>query len=154
MGASLKAGRPGGGRRGRARRHAPMAEINVTPFVDVMLVLLIIFMVTAPMLATGLPVDLPSSKGGKPLEQPKTEPITVTVTKDGKVYLGKEDKVSYTPQELAAKVREIAKATNDTDPLIIVAGDQGANYGVAYQVLGNLSEAGFKKLSLKGTPQK
>ena len=82
-------GRPGGGRRNRARRHTPMHEINVTPFVDVMLVLLIVFMVTAPLLLSGLPVDLPSVKGqGLNVNQ---EQLTLTLDREGRVFLGSSE---------------------------------------------------------------
>src|SRR5882672_790022 len=78
--------RPGGGRRGRARKHAPMSEINVTPFVDVMLVLLIIFMVTAPMLTSGVPIELPETKGQQ--LQTNKEPVTISVDKSGMKVIG------------------------------------------------------------------
>ena len=78
-------GRPGGGRRGRARKHTPMHEINVTPFVDVMLVLLIIFMVTAPLLTVGVPIELPETKGQQ--LQTNKEPVTISVQGDGKVFI-------------------------------------------------------------------
>src|SRR6185436_16080575 len=87
MAASVQSsGRPSGGRRGRARRHVVMHDINVTPFVDVMLVLLIVFMVTAPLLLSGLPVDLPAAKG-QSLNLNK-DPLTVTVDRSGKIFLG------------------------------------------------------------------
>src|SRR6187401_2341824 len=77
--------RPGGGRRGRARKHAPMHEINVTPFVDVMLVLLIIFMVTAPLLASGVPIELPDSRANALDQQP--DQVTIAVDRDGYIYI-------------------------------------------------------------------
>src|SRR5262245_33837169 len=107
MGASLPtSGRPGGGRRSRARRHSPMHEINVTPFVDVMLVLLIVFMVTAPLLLSGLPVDLPSVKG-QSLNVNK-ELLTMTLDREGRVYLGSSEEPIGLDQ-LAAKLKAIAK---------------------------------------------
>ena len=81
--------RPGGGRRSRARKHTPMHEINVTPFVDVMLVLLIIFMVTAPMLTSGVPIELPETKGQQ--LQTNKEPVTISVDKSGKLFIGETE---------------------------------------------------------------
>src|ERR1700754_2307594 len=101
MGASLPQQRPGGGRRGRARKHTPMHEINVTPFVDVMLVLLIVFMVTAPLLLSGLPVDLPSVKG-QSLNMSK-EQLTVTLDREGRIYIGSQEEAVDTDQ-LTAKL--------------------------------------------------
>ena len=107
MGVSLPTGgRPGGGRRSRARKHTPMHEINVTPFVDVMLVLLIVFMVTAPLLLSGLPVDLPVVKGES--LNTSTEPLTVTLDREGRVYLGSaEEPIEI--EALIAKLKAIAK---------------------------------------------
>ena len=99
MGASIKNG--GGGRR-RRTRHAPMAEINVTPFVDVMLVLLIIFMVTAPLMATGIPLDLPNA-AAKQIDTPKKEPLLVSISRDGKIYLGTQDKEPIALADLRKK---------------------------------------------------
>ncbi len=149
MGASIKqqASRPSGGRRGRARRHAPMAEINVTPFVDVMLVLLIIFMVAAPMLTAGVPLELPQAKG-KSLDAQNKEPIVLSVTKDGQVFLGTEDKVAIKLEEIGPKLQAIVKASGQTDPPIFVRGDKQAVYGLATQVMARIQQAGFKKLSL------
>src|SRR5262245_63890611 len=100
--------RPSGGRRGRARRHTPMHEINVTPFVDVMLVLLIIFMVTAPLLTVGVPIELPESKGQQ--LQTNKEPLTISVQRDGKVYI-QETEVRL--DEIVPKLRAIAKGGYD-----------------------------------------
>jgi biopolymer transport protein TolR len=148
MGGSIKqSGRPSGGRRGRARKHAPMAEINVTPFVDVMLVLLIIFMVTAPLLTAGVPLDLPQAKG-KAIDAQNKEPIVLSITKDGQIFLGQEDKVAVTLDEIGPKLQAITKNTGDTDPPIFVRGDKNAVYGVATQVMARIQAAGFKKLSL------
>ena len=100
MGISLNTGgRPGGGRRSRSRRHSPMHEINVTPFVDVMLVLLIVFMVAAPLLTSGVPLELPETKGQQ--LQANKEPLTISVQKDGKVYIQETlvqfDEIAETP---------------------------------------------------------
>jgi biopolymer transport protein TolR len=107
MGGSVGAGRPSGGKRGRARRHAPMAEINVTPFVDVMLVLLVIFMVTAPLLTAGVPLDLPQAKG-KAIDAQNKEPITLSITKDGKVFFGQEENTPVTLEEIGPRLQAIS----------------------------------------------
>ena len=140
MGASVKVG--GGGRgRGRRGRHAPMSEINVTPMVDVMLVLLIIFMVAAPLLQVGIPVDLPEAKGQQ-IPTPKQELLAVTVKLDGDVYIG-ETQVGL--DDLATKLKAIAK--NGYDETIFVRGDRGVSYGVVMKVMGRINDGGFKKLS-------
>ena len=148
MGASLK-GSAQSGRRGRRRRHAPMSEINVTPFVDVMLVLLIIFMVAAPMMTSGVQIELPSAKG-KPLDAPKTEPLVVSVNKKGEVFLGEEKDKPMPIVELPAKLTAIAKGRGGTatDEAIYVRGDKSVEYGFVARVLSELKNAGFRKLSL------
>jgi biopolymer transport protein TolR len=146
MGASLAGG--GGrkrGRRGRGRS-APMAEINVTPMVDVMLVLLIIFMVSAPMLTAGVPIDLPQTKG-KALDQPKEPPLVVSVGQGGEVFIG-ENKEAVPLEQLADKLSAIAKTRKPGDDAIYVRGDKATDYGVVMKVMGRLSAAGFRKLSL------
>ena len=148
MGASIKQqGRPTGGRRGRARRHQAMAEINVTPFVDVMLVLLVIFMVTAPLLTAGVPLDLPEAKG-RAIDAQNKEPIVLSITKEGLVFLGQEDKTPLKLDEIGPKLKAISDATGDKDPPIFVRGDKAAIYGLATQVMARIQQAGFKKLSL------
>ncbi len=142
MGVSLKSGgRPGGGRRGRARRHSPMHEINVTPFVDVMLVLLIIFMVTAPLLTVGVPLELPETKGQQ-LTANK-EPLTISVQRDGKVFI-QETEVKL--DEIAGRLKAIAKGGYD-EP-IFVRGDKGIDYGTVMKVMGRIKLGGFNKVSL------
>lgn len=140
MGMSVKAG--GGSGRGRRRgKHMPMSEINVTPMVDVMLVLLIIFMVAAPLLQTGIDVNLPEAKGQQ-IPTPKQEPVAVTVKANGEIYIGD------TPvplEDVATKLKAIAK--NGYDETIFVRGDKGVNYGTVMQVMGRINEGGFKKLS-------
>jgi biopolymer transport protein TolR len=127
-------------RRGR-RRGRPMAEINVTPFVDVMLVLLIVFMVTAPLLTVGVPVDLPKTRA--PALGQDREPLSVSVTKDGKIYLQKQ----LVPQdELVPKLQAISN--NGYDQRIFVRGDTAANYGQVMVVMGMLSAAGFTHIGL------
>ncbi|HEX5999014.1 MAG TPA: biopolymer transporter ExbD [Hyphomicrobiaceae bacterium] len=147
MGASLAGGgRPSGGRRGRARKHTPMHEINVTPFVDVMLVLLIVFMVTAPLLLSGLPVDLPSVKG-QSLNMSK-EQLTVTVDRDGKVYIGSSEEPLEVGQ-LAVKLKAIAQngGKRAEDDAILFRGDHLVHYGKVSEVLSAVIEAGYKKFT-------
>ena len=142
MGMSIKTGGGGGGRRrGRRGRSAPMSEINVTPMVDVMLVLLIIFMVAAPMLTAGVPIELPQAQG-KSLES-NQEPLTISVANSGDIFIG-ETKVPL--NEIAEKLKAIAK--NGVDEQIFVRGDKGITYGTVMQVMGRISAGGFKKVSL------
>ena len=133
--------RPGGGRRGRARRHSPMHEINVTPFVDVMLVLLIVFMVTAPLLTVGVPIELPESRGQQ--LQTNKEPLTISVQKDGKVYI-QETEVQLS--DLATRLRAIAKS--GYEETIFVRGDKGIDYGTVMKVMSRIKAGGFTKVSL------
>ena len=142
MGASIKMGSGGGGRRrGRRGKRPVMSEINVTPMVDVMLVLLIIFMVAAPLLQVGVPVELPESKG-RQLAAKKQDPLVITVQSNGDVYIG-EARVAL--DEIAAKLKGIAK--NGYDDTIFVKGDKGANYGNVLKVMGRIVEGGFTKVS-------
>lgn len=134
----------GSGGRGRRRSRGSrrvMSEINVTPFVDVMLVLLIVFMVAAPLMTVGVPIELPKTDA-KPL-QSNVEPITVTVTAEGKTFL-QETEIDL--DTLLPKLQAIAK--NGYDEQIFVRGDQGVNYGRVMEVMGALSAAGYKKLGL------
>ncbi len=144
MAAGLHGADPGLRRRGRRRRSrlAPMSEINVTPFVDVMLVLLIVFMVAAPMLTVGVPIELPKTKA-KPLQGEK-EPVTVTVKADGRVFL--MDTEIDDVNTLSAKVKAIAgEGYNER---IYVRADKNVDYGKVMKVMGALSGAGFKRLAL------
>src|SRR5450432_734568 len=127
------------GHRGGRRR--PMAEINVTPFVDVMLVLLIVFMVTAPLLTVGVPVDLPKTRA-QALGQDR-EPLSVTVKRDGKVYI---QNTPVAADELVAKLTAIA--ANGYDQRIFVRGDRSVDYGKVMEVMGLLSAAGFTRIWL------
>src|SRR4051794_40445571 len=127
-----------GRRRGRIR---PMSEINVTPFVDVMLVLLIVFMVTAPLLTVGVPVDLPKTKA-QPLSQDR-EPLSVSVRRDGRIYL---QRVPVDEADLAPRLTAIA--TNGYDQRIFVRGDQAVDYGRVMEVMALISSAGFTHIGL------
>ncbi len=118
-----------------------MSEINVTPMVDVMLVLLIIFMVAAPLLTVGVPIELPQSQG-KQLES-NHEPLTISVSSNGDVFIG-ESQVPL--DEVAEKLKAIAK--NGVDEQIFVRGDKGTTYGTVMRVMGRISAGGFKKVSL------
>jgi biopolymer transport protein TolR len=129
------------GRR-RHRRRPVMAEINVTPMVDVMLVLLIIFMVSAPLLTVGVPVDLPQTRA-KTLDQDK-EPLTVSVTPKG-VYL---QNTEIPVEELVPKLKAITEARGGSDERIFVRGDKQVEYGTVMKVMGRLSEAGFRRVAL------
>ena len=141
MGAGLQSPGGGGGRRrGRSRRQ-PMSEINVTPMVDVMLVLLIIFMVAAPLLTVGVPIDLPETRA-KPMEG-DTEPITISVKGDGQVFL---QDTEISPDEVVPKLMAIAK--NGYEERIYVRGDRDADYGTIMKVMGRISAAGFKRIGL------
>ena len=118
-----------------------MSEINVTPLVDVMLVLLIVFMVAAPLMTVGVPIELPQTKA-KPL-QCDSEPITVSVDKEGKVFL---QETEIDPQTLIAKLEAIA--LNGYDERIFVRGDTSVDYGTVMKVMGALNAAGYKKIGL------
>ena len=144
MGAGgLPKGGGGGRRRGRrsGRRAALMAEINVTPMVDVMLVLLIIFMVAAPMLTVGVPIDLPQS-GAPPLNEER-EPLTVSVNTNGEIFL-QDTKVKL--EEIVPRLNAITK--QGYDERIFVRGDRNVNYGQVMRVMGTISAAGFKRVAL------
>ena len=120
-----------------------MAEINVTPMVDVMLVLLIIFMVSAPLLTVGVPLDLPQTQA-KSLDQDK-EPLTVSVNTKGEVFLqNSEIKID----ELVPKLQAVTQARGGTDERIYVRGDKKVDYGTVMRVMGRLSAAGFRRVAL------
>ncbi|GAB4235023.1 MAG: protein TolR [Methyloligellaceae bacterium] len=140
MGANFGSGHLG--RRSRlGRNYRPMAEINVTPFVDVMLVLLIIFMVTAPLLTVGVPVDLPKTQAQQ-LEGGK-EPLTITVTRQGQVFL------QETEIPLAEVVPKLVAITNASfDQRIFVRSDAKTDYGTVMKVMGTISKAGFRRIAL------
>lgn len=142
MGMSLGGGSGGGGRRSYRRANV-MAEINVTPMVDVMLVLLIIFMVSAPLLTVGVPLDLPQT-AAKSLDQDK-EPLTVSVQLTGKVFLNNTE---IPMNELVPKLTAITQARGGMDERIFVRGDTKVDYGTVMRVMGRLSAAGFKRVAL------
>ena len=129
-------------RRSRSgRNYQPMSEINVTPFVDVMLVLLIIFMVTAPLLTVGVPIDLPRTQAQQ-LEGGK-EPLTISVTKNGKLFL---QETEILLDEIVPKLVAITK--RGYDQRIFVRGDRAISYGMVMKVMGTIAAAGFTRIAL------
>jgi biopolymer transport protein TolR len=144
MGVSTGGG-GGGGRRRRGRKKAVMSEINITPMVDVMLVLLIIFMVAAPMMTAGVPIDLPTSSAAAMPNQ--ADPVTVGVTPEGAVFIG-ENAVQET--ELVAQLT--AMGVDGAEDRIFLRGDTSANYGAVMRVMGLLSAGGFSKIGLITQP--
>jgi biopolymer transport protein TolR len=127
--------------RGGRRSYRPMADINVTPMVDVMLVLLIVFMVAAPLLTVGVPVDLPKSEA--PAINENKEPLVVTVNKDGQIF------IQETPIQDDALVAKLQAITNNNpDAVIYVRGDKALAYGRVIEVMGFISSAGFNKVQL------
>ncbi|WP_439603338.1 ExbD/TolR family protein [Devosia sp.] len=138
MSMSLQSAR---GRRGR--RGGPIGDINVTPLVDVMLVLLIVFMVTAPLLTSGVPIDLPQTNAPE-MKVEGTRPLTISVTPEGQVYLG-EDQIT-----LDTLLTSVAAAAGEagTQQRLYIRGDATADYGLIMQVMGDLSRAGYARIGL------
>src|SRR5271166_4165727 len=141
MAMMLAAGGASGKR--RRRRKQIMSEINVTPMVDVMLVLLIIFMVSAPLLTVGVPLDLPQTQA-KGLEQDK-EPLTISVDTEGNVFLQNSE---ISVDELVPKLKAVTEARGGLDERIFVRGDRRVDYGTVMRVMGRLSAAGFRRVAL------
>lgn len=141
MGATLTTKTKSRGRR-TGGSYRPMADINVTPFVDVMLVLLIVFMVSAPLLTAGVPVDLPNADS-KPLSEEETKPIEITLAKNGKIYIG---------ETVVEKKRLIpmlsAMTKGQSDRRIYIRGDQNLSYGKIMGLIGAVNGAGFTKVAL------
>ena len=123
------------------RRHRPMGEINVTPFVDVMLVLLIVFMVTAPLLTVGVEVDLPKTKAGA--INADAAPLVVSIKSDGSLYL---QETVVKPEALIPRLKAISNANPDVR--IFVRGDRAVSYGEVLSVMGRIQSAGFEKVAL------
>ena len=142
MGASISPS--GAGRGGRRRRQSPMSEINVTPFVDVMLVLLIIFMVSAPLLTVGVPIDLPQTQASS-LDQADKEPLAISVNTKGQVLLQNSE---IKLEELVPKLQAITAARGSNDERIYVRGDKNVDYGTMMKIMGRLSAAGFRRVAL------
>jgi biopolymer transport protein TolR len=139
---AANAGTPVIGKRKHHRRRV-MSEINVTPMVDVMLVLLIVFMVSAPLLTVGVPIDLPQSQA-KSLEQDK-EPLTISVNEKGQIFLQNSE---ITPDDLVPKMQAVAEARGGTEARVYVRGDKKVDYGTMMKVMGRLSSAGFHRVAL------
>ena len=140
MAAQMMSG--GGGRRGRRNYYArPVSDINVTPFVDVMLVLLVVFMVTAPLLTVAVPVDLPKTQA-RSINQDK-DPLVISIDADGKVYLQEK---SMKLEDLVPKLKAVTNA--NAEARIFVRGDKGVAYGRIMEVMGTVSSAGFNKVAL------
>lgn len=145
MGMSVGNSGVSGGRRRRNKRYAPMSEINVTPFVDVMLVLLIIFMVAAPLLTVGVPIDLPETQANElPVEN---QPLIIGVTENGEIFIG-ETPIEL--EELVPKLKAIAK--NGLEERVQVRGARGAQFDIISKVMGRLNRAGFNQLGLISEP--
>jgi len=127
----------------RSRRgRAPMAEINVTPLVDVMLVLLVIFMVTAPLLSAGVPLELPDSKANALDHQPRE--VSLSMTAAGEVYL---DKALVDPGTLGVRLAGLPREADGKPPLILLRADKALSHGAVMEVLGELSHAGFTSIT-------
>ncbi len=138
---------PLGGPGRRGRRYRPMSEINVTPLVDVMLVLLVVFMITAPLLTVGVPVDLPETEAAQLTDS--EEPLVVSVDAEGKVYIqNAEQETEVGLEGLGAKLRAIKEARRDPSIQIHVRGDRAIDYGRVMEVLGALETAGFDAVLL------
>ena len=138
----MQMNKKGGGRSGYSnKRHAQMSEINVTPFVDVMLVLLVVFMVTAPLLTVSVPIDLPNSKANNLPEN--NNPLSITINKEGKLYLQDEE---IELNQLIARITVIFE--NRKEDRIYVHGDEGVSYGRVMQVMGLLNGNGFSRVAL------
>jgi biopolymer transport protein TolR len=127
----------------RHRRRPVMSEINVTPMVDVMLVLLIIFMVSAPLLTVGVPIDLPQTQAAN--LQPEREPLAISINTKGQVFL---QNTEIKLEELVPKLKAIAEARGGADERIYVRGDKSVDYGTIMRVMGRLSAAGFRRVGL------
>ncbi len=123
------------------RRSRTMSEINVTPFVDVMLVLLIVFMITAPLMTVGVPVDLPETEAGSISDE--TEPLVISIKPDGEIYLQESP---ITLETLTPRLRAITGENNKAR--IFIRGDKALNYGTIMEIMGTITSAGFEKVAL------
>jgi len=135
----------------KRQRREPMAEINVVPYIDVMLVLLVIFMITAPLLSQGVQVDLPQANAS-PLDEKNKEPIQLTVDNKGRFYLniGGDEKAPVEPDEIVRRVDIVLRKAPDTP--VLVRGDNQVNYGAVVQAMTLLQEAGAPSVGLMTDP--
>jgi biopolymer transport protein TolR len=146
MGISVATGGQGGGRRGRrVRKHKPIADINMTPFIDVMLVLLIIFMVAAPLIATGVPIDLPQTSA-RPINTDQ-KPLTIAIDQKGQVSLMDQP---VADSEIVTRLQQAAK--QGFDERVYVRGHRLVDYGKVAQVMSLITSAGFKRVALVTEP--
>ena len=142
MGATLATKTKSRGRR-TVGTYRPMAEINMTPFIDVMLVLLIVFMVAAPLLTTGVQVDLPDSKA-KAITTEDNKPIEITLAKDGKIYIGDTE---FKEDLIVSHLKAMTEGSSD-DRRIYIRGDRSLEYGRVMRIIGSINGAGFTKVAL------
>jgi biopolymer transport protein TolR len=135
-------------RRPRAKRHKPNAEINVVPYIDVMMVLLVIFMVTAPMLTQGVSVDLPQAKSDPVANDDLSDPLVISVTKAGDYYLelGENNKQSITLERIGVQVAKILQRAPDTQ--VLLRGDRAIEYGHIVRIMTVLQQAGANSVGL------
>ena len=145
MAMAVGAGGSGGGRRRRAKRRAPIADINMTPFIDVILVLLIIFMVAAPLLTVGVPLDLPKTSAGQ--INIESKPITISINEKGQVYL---QDAQVEAGDLATKLQSVAK--QGLEERIYVRGAKTVEYGRIAEVMSLVTKAGYKRVALITEP--
>jgi biopolymer transport protein TolR len=143
MAGGIVASQPRGGRR---RNYRPLAEINVTPLVDVMLVLLIVFMVTAPLLTTGVHVDLPKTKAG-PMSQNDDKPLEISVDAKGQIFL---QETAVDLDTLVPRLNAISQENHDAK--IYIRGDRANSWGTMMQILGAVGNAGYTKVGLVSNP--
>ena len=141
MAGSIYSGNGRSSGRAAAGRYRPMSEINVTPLVDVMLVLLVVFMVTAPLLTVGVPVELPQTQA-PPINEPK-EPLTITVNKEGAIFI---QETTVPIENLVPRLQGITGS--NPDAVLYVRGDKEINYGRVLEVMSLVTAAGFHKVSL------
>ncbi|GJE55043.1 MULTISPECIES: ExbD/TolR family protein [Methylobacterium] len=148
MGMSHGAGGGGKRRRRGKRGPGPINEINMTPFIDVVLVLLIVFMVAAPMMTVGVPLDLPQSKAS-PLNS-DVKPITLSVRQSGQIFLGETE---LKDDDIVPQLMETSKAGTGTEERVFVRGDKRVEYGRIAQVMAIVTGGGFKKVALVTEPE-